>query len=188
MSMNNFVIRAIFALIIGFVLVMWPDAAADYLVITIGILFIIPGLLGIINYFAYKKRSNVKFRFPVESVGSILFGVWLVVMPAFFADLLMFVLGFILILGGAQQIYSLIIARRWARVSLGFFIVPSLILIAGIVILFNPTNARHTAFMIIGITCIIYALSELINWFKFMNRRPKLPVKTDVVDVEILDE
>ena len=44
--------------------------------------------------------------------------VWpfLVIMPGFFADLLTFVLGFILVLGGVQQIASLSAARRWTPV------------------------------------------------------------------------
>lgn len=186
--MNNSIIRAVFALIIGLVLVIWPNAAADYLVITLGVLFIIPGLLGLIGYFANKRGGHASSRFPVETVGSILFGIWLLIMPGFFADLLMFLLGFILILGGVQQIFSLITARKWTTVPLGFFIIPSLILIAGIVILFNPTGARNTAFLIIGIASLVYAASELLNWFRFMNRRPKTIKGVDVTDVDIIDE
>lgn len=41
---NNSVLRSAFAMILGFVLVLWPEAAVTYLVITIGICFIIPGI------------------------------------------------------------------------------------------------------------------------------------------------
>lgn len=188
-TMNYSLIRILCSLVIGLVLVLWPDAAVSYIVITIGVLFLVPGLISLIGYFAAKPRlakplheGQVSPRFPIEGVGSFLFGLWLVVMPDFFADVLMFLLGFILMLGGVQQIASLSMARRWMRVPAGYYIVPVLILIAGLVSLFNPTGVRHTVFIIIGISSIVYALSELLNWFTFSRRRPKKPMGKDGIE------
>ena len=122
--------RTICALIIGLVLVMFPNEAGDYFVITIGVVFLIPALLSIIGYFAMSAEE--RRRLPIEGIGSLLFGLWLIIMPGFFADLLTFVLGFILVLGGVQQIASLSAARRWMPVRVGFYIIPVLILIAGL--------------------------------------------------------
>ena len=166
-------LRAICALVIGLVLVMFPDQAGDYFVITIGVIFLVPSLISIIGYFA--QSAEIRRRFPIEGVGSLLFGLWLIIMPGFFADLLTFVLGFILVMGGVQQIASLSAARRWTSVPTGFYIVPVLILLAGLIALFNPTGVRSTAFIIIGISSLIYAASELLNWFKFTRLRPKAP-------------
>lgn len=167
-------LRIICALVIGLVLVMFPDQASDYFVITIGVIFLVPSLISIIGY--YAQGSEVRRRFPIEGIGSLLFGLWLVIMPGFFADLLTFVLGFILVMGGVQQIASLVAARKWVLVPGGFYVVPVLILIAGLIALFNPTGVRSTAFIIIGVTSLVYAVSELINWFKFTRLRPKTPV------------
>lgn len=166
-------LRATCALVIGLLLVMFPEQIGDYFVITIGVVFLVPSLISIIAYFA--QSGGVRHRLPIEGVGSLLFGLWLVIMPGFFADLLTFVLGFILVMGGVQQITSLLAARRWARVSIGFYIIPILILVAGLIALFNPTGVRSTAFIIIGVSSLIYAVSELINWFKFTRRRPQMP-------------
>lgn len=183
-------LRAICALVIGLVLVMFPDQAGDYFVITIGVIFLVPSLVSIIGYFA--QNTEMRSRFPIEGVGSLLFGLWLIIMPGFFADLLTFVLGFILVMGGVQQIASLSAARRWMPVPGGFYVVPVLILLAGLVALFNPTGVRSTAFIIIGISSLVYAASELLNWFKFTRRRPKTPdasVKAvdDIEDAQIIE-
>ena len=162
-GISNSFLRTICALIIGLVLVMFPNEAGDYFVITIGVVFLIPALLSIIGYFAMSAEE--RRRLPIEGIGSLLFGLWLIIMPGFFADLLTFVLGFILVLGGVQQIASLSAARRWMPVRVGFYIIA----------LFNPTGVRSTAFIIIGITSIVYAVSELINWFTFTRKRPKAP-------------
>ena len=175
-------LRAICALVIGLVLVMFPDQAGDYFVITIGVIFLVPSLISIIGYFA--QSTEMRSRFPIEGVGSLLFGLWLIIMPGFFADLLTFVLGFILVMGGVQQIASLSMARRWMPVPGAFYLIPSLILIAGIIALFNPTGARNTAFIIIGVSSLVYSLTELINWFKFDRCRPKTPVVHDDDDIE----
>ena len=181
-GLSDSFLRAICALVIGLVLVMFPDQAGDYLVITIGVVFLVPSLISIIGYFA--QSTEMRSRFPVEGVGSLLFGLWLIIMPGFFADLLTFVLGFVLLMGGVQQIASLSMARRWMPVPGVFYLVPSLILIAGIIALFNPTGARNTAFIIIGISSLVYSLSELINWFKFVHRRPQTPMSHNDADIE----
>ena len=120
---------------------------------------------------------------------------WLVIMPGFFADLLTFVLGFVLVLGGVQQISSLSVARRWMPVHAGFYVVPVLILLAGLVALVNPTGVRSTAFIVIGVTSLVYAVSELVNWFAFTRKRPKTMVGSntslridDIEDAEILED
>ena len=191
-GISNSFLRTICALIIGLVLVMFPNEAGDYFVITIGVVFLIPALLSIIGYFAMSAEE--RRRLPIEGIGSLLFGLWLIIMPGFFADLLTFVLGFILVLGGVQQIASLSAARRWMPVRVGFYIIPVLILIAGLVALFNPTGVRSTAFIIIGITSIVYAVSELINWFTFTRNRPKpgTPIASskavdNIEDAEIIE-
>ena len=88
------------------------------------------------------------------------------------------------------MVASLSAARRWTPVPGAFYLIPVLILIAGIVALFNPTGARNTAFIIIGISSLVYSISELINWFKFARRRPKTPVvhhDDDIEDAKIVE-
>lgn len=186
-TISYYLLRTLFAIVVGLILVLWPDAAADYIVITIGVMFLVPGLIALIGYFALRPRYGMRRRFPIESIGSILFGVWLIAMPSFFADVLMFILGFILMMGGIQQIVSLVMARRWMRVSAGFYIVPLLILMAGVVALFNPSGTRETAFIIIGVSSMVYAITELINYFKFTRRRPKSRMVRTIEDAEIVE-
>ena len=90
-SLNGSVLRCIFAIVLGLVLVLWPEAAVTYLVITIGICFIIPGLFSLLNYFTREKvEGEPSPMFPIDGAGSILFGAWLVIMPQFFVSILMY--------------------------------------------------------------------------------------------------
>ena len=164
-SLNGSVLRCIFAIVLGLVLVLWPEAAVTYLVITIGICFIIPGLFSLLNYFTREKvEGEPSPMFPIDGAGSILFGAWLVIMPQFFVSILMYVLGALLVLAGAQQLISLVSARKWSTVSYVFYIIP------GIMILAYPFGAAANTFVIFGVACLIYGISELINWYKFSKR------------------
>lgn len=177
-------LRSIAALIIGLLLVLFPEQAGDYFVITIGVVFLIPSLISIVGYLMHKTDGQTHSRFPIEGVGSLLFGLWLMVTPGFFADLLTYILGFVVVMGGIYQIALLVAARKWAQVSAGFFVMPVLVLLAGLVALFNPTGVRATAFIILGITCLVYAIMDLVNWFVFTRRRPQIKDVDDVVIVE----
>ena len=63
----------------------WPNAAASYIVITVGVAFLIPGVISLFGYFGRKRQEGEAApRFPIEGIGSLLFGLWLIVMPEFF--------------------------------------------------------------------------------------------------------
>ncbi|MDR0961137.1 MAG: DUF308 domain-containing protein [Mediterranea sp.] len=175
-------LRTVAALILGLVLVLFPAQVGDYLVITVGAVFLIPSLISIIGYFAATKEERPFF--PIVGIGCALFGLWLMIMPAFFANVLMFLLSFVLILGGIQEITTLVIARRWTQVSPTFYIAPSLILLTGLITLFYPVDTRNTLFIIIGIATLLYAVSELVNWFMFIRKKPK----NNIVVVEATPE
>ena len=61
--MNYSIIRCICALVIGVLLVAWPEAAILYLVITIGVLFLVPGLFSLSGYLIRGKQDGS--RFPI---------------------------------------------------------------------------------------------------------------------------
>lgn len=169
-TMNNMTLRIVFALVLGLVLIIWPDSALLYMVVTIGILFLIAGLISLASYFARDKRLYPSVRFPLDGAGSVLFGLVLIVIPSFFVHVLMYLLGVLLMLAGITQISALVSARKWTEVPFGFYIVPILILLAGLVVLFNPFTVASTAFMLLGITSMVYGLSEFVNYLKFRKK------------------
>lgn len=184
MKINYSLIRILFALVIGLVLVCVPDKSAEYIVVTLGLLFLISGLVALLGHFISKsvaKKTQVSIntdekedtavipikRFPIEAIGSVFLGIWFIVDPAFFDNLLTVVLSIILILGGLQQIVMLLIARKWKKAGFVFYIIPLIILFAGIYTLLNPNGSCSTWYIVIGATCLLYGVSELLNYFMF---------------------
>lgn len=186
-TMNYAIIRCVCALIIGVLLVVWPEAAILYLVITIGALFLVPGVMAVFGYL--MRGKEVRSSFPILGLGSLLFGLWLMITPAFFVEILMYVLGAVLVLAGISQIVNLSAARTWTLVPIGFFVIPVLILIAGVVVLFNPFEAATIPFIVLGVSGIVYGLSDLVNIIRFRQKVvSEAPQIEDVVPIEEIKE
>ena len=165
---NIGILRGALALILGFVLIMWPEAAIIYMIMVIGACFLLPGIYSIVGYFLRNKEDEVTPPlFPLDGLGSLLLGGWLLLMPNFFVNILMYVLGAILVIAGLQQMVWLISARKWRTVGITFYILPSLILLTGILILVYPMGVIANTLMLFGIAILVYGANELVNWFKF---------------------
>lgn len=181
--MSNSIIRCVCALVLGILLVVWPEAAIIYLVITVGVLFLVPGLFSVFGYLSRGRQQGMSF--PIAGLGSLLFGLWLMVMPAFFVGILMYVLGAVLVLAGISQLVNLSAARSWTVVPGGFFVVPVLVLIAGLVVLFNPFTVATVPFIVLGVSSIVYGVSDLVNIIRFRQKpEPGMPEIEDVTPIE----
>ncbi|MDR2968154.1 MAG: DUF308 domain-containing protein [Tannerellaceae bacterium] len=167
-KVSNAVLRNVLSIVLGFIMVLRPEIAVNYLVITIGVLFILPGFLSLIEYFNRKKNADATgTRFPIEAAGSIIFGAWMVIMPDFFLNITMYVLGALLVLGGLLRIISLFNTRKWTYVRWGYYVMPALVLLVGIVILAYPFATAAITFTVFGATMIVYGFTGLINNYVF---------------------
>lgn len=170
-SLNGSVLRCIFAIVLGLVLVLLAGSGRYLFGDNNRNLFYHTGIILALELFHPRKiEGEPSPMFPIDGAGSILFGAWLVIMPQFFVSILMYILGALLVLAGAQQLISLVSARKWSTVPYGFYILPSLILITGVMILAYPFGAAANTFVIFGVACLVYGISELINWYKFSKR------------------
>jgi len=175
-------LRGITALLIGGLLVFWSQSAVTYLIMAIGCLFLIPGLLSLLAYLRNTSSEGTR-RFgwsQMLGVGSILFGLCLIVSPVFFEKSLMYALGIILSYAGLSEIIQLTAARQWVRVPGGFYVTPVLVMLLGIFILFNPIESANLPFIVLGIGCMVYGLSDMVNVIKFRRRN------SDVEEVQVV--
>ena len=177
-------LRGIAALLIGILLVFWSQNAVTYLIMAVGCLFLIPGLLSLLAYFRQTSpEGNRSFGWSqVLGIGSILFGLCLIVSPVFFEKSLMYALGIILSHAGLSEIIQLTVARQWTRVPAGFYVTPVLVMLVGIFILFNPIESANVPFIILGIGCMVYGLSDMVNVIKFRRRNSEVEEVQVVLD------
>ena len=193
--------RAICSIIIGVLLLRYPDNTVTWITLAIGMMFLLSGGFSARAYLNARKNSSDyvitdidgrviskgKPTFPLVGVGSIILGVMLVTSPSVFVEILMYIMGGILILGSLNQFMSLYNARRWGKMAWGFWVAPSLILLAGLYVMFQPMEAASMPMVVIGWCCLLYGASEVVNATK-INLKKKGIDKADIVEKESEEE
>ena len=105
-------------------------------------------------------------------------------MPAFFVGILMYVLGALLVLGGIGQLMNFISIRKLTgSVPAIFYVIPVLLLLAGILILVNPFEAAKIPFIVLGASSIVYGLTDLFRIIRYRRKSNQV-----ITDVEVIEE
>ena len=185
---HSSIFRAVCAIIVGVLLIQYREQTVTWITIAIGVLFFLSGVISLASYWAAKRNaekmqgqiladSNGKPimgmmpKFPLVSVGSLILGLLLALMPQVFIAWLMFILAFILILGALTQFVNLASAAKMGRVGILFWLFPSVLLLLGLLAIIKPSAIASAPLFIIGWCMLIYGVVELLNAFKVSNNK-----------------
>lgn len=192
---KNSVYRSVISIVLGLVLVLWPQVALTYIVMLIGLTFLLIGLISFIIAYRSKKDNSGKLV-PFSGIGSMALGLLLLCMPGFFQAIFMFLLGFILVLAAVGQFISLAAARHFGHISPVSYVFPVLIFVAGLVVIFKPFEISESVGMLFGIAAIFYGVTDLINQYNIRKLRRaneakeqimKMDSEPEIVDAEYED-
>ena len=192
-TMLQLCVRSLTTAAIGILLLALREQAMPFIVMCLGVLFMLPGVFTLVLFLIPKLRGSgaagsSAVVVPIMAVASLLLGLWLFLQPGFFVTVIMWVLGGLMVIMGGSQLLKLLLAKRYAKVSGALFFLPALILLTGIIVLFNPFEAASIPFMILGVGAMITALSDMINTlFLKIVKKPR-KVEASVDNIEIIDE
>ncbi len=187
------ILRAVIALVIGFLLALNPETATCIIVVLIGILFLLFGIVSVIyNIKAVKsiKRfsEDRQLQFPITSVGCILFGLVLSLMPSAFLKISMFILGAFLVLAGAFQIVSFRLCSKNVHTPMPFYVISALVMLAGIFIFINPIESASLPAIVLGTSFIVYGVMETVLSVQTMISNKRLKKAEAEYAVEVIAE
>ena len=179
------IFRAVCAIVIGALIIKYPDQGVTWLTMAIGGLFLLSGIIALLAFWQAKRHANeyiitdqegrvisgTQPTFPIVGLGSVILGLVLILTPNAFINGLMYMLAAVLILGGITQLMSLLSARRLGSIPFGFWVCPSLILLTGLFVIFKPMESAELPLLILGWCSILYGVIELINTLKIYNIR-----------------
>ena len=173
-------IRAIIVLVTGFLLVRYREETMTWMTITVGILFLLSGLVSCIAYYFEKEKvakktakaeqqegqqeeENLKLpSFPIAGVGSIALGIILAVMPYTFITWVVYILAALLILGAVNQFMNLARSRQYARVPVYMWLFPTIILAVAILLISKPIETAQLPLLVLGWAFMYYGVLEFI--------------------------
>ena len=192
--LQSSVFRALCAIVFGYLLVIYRNQLLHWTTIAFGVLFFLSGLVSVIAWYAEKRRAaNLAERisamsemrggemetptedsirqslmpgFPLVGIGSMVLGVILAIMPTTFIHGMMYVIAGLLVLGAINMMFNLSMARKFASVGLGYWIMPLLLLVLGVLMIVKPDLFATMPFRILGWALIVYGVIECINAIK----------------------
>lgn len=198
--LQSSVFRALCAIVFGYLLVIYRNQMLHWTTIAFGALFFLSGLVSVIAYYAEKRRAaNMAERlsamsemrgkemetpsedsirhslmpgFPIVGIGSMVLGVILAIMPTTFTHGMMYVIAGLLVLGVLNIMFNLSMARKFATIGLGYWIMPLLLLVLGVLMIAKADLFEdQMQFRVLGWALIVYGVIECINAIKIHNCR-----------------
>lgn len=175
-------VRAIIVLVTGFLLVKYREDTMTWMTITVGVLFLISGLVACMLYYFEKEKVAKKTAkaalqegqqeeedlkspsFPIAGVGSIVLGIILAVMPNTFTTWMVYILSALLILGAVNQFMNLARSRQYARVPVYMWVFPTISMVVAILLISRPieTDALFFTLKVIGWAFMYYGILEFV--------------------------
>ena len=175
-------VRAIIVLMTGFLLVKYREDTMTWMTITVGVLFLISGLVACMLYYFEKEKVAKKTAkaalqedqqeeedlkspsFPIAGVGSIVLGIILAVMPNTFTTWMVYILSALLILGAVNQFMNLARSRQYARVPVYMWVFPTISMVVAILLISRPieTDALFFTLKVIGWAFMYYGVLEFV--------------------------
>lgn len=164
---NWFTVIVVF--IVGILLIVWHDRVdiLSWIVIAVGLMLIIPAIYSIISAIIRKKsdlKHSASSSTVVSSIAALALGVWMVCVPDFFVGFLAYVFGAILIFYGVFHIVMISLLNRQFVMPFWFYIIPILMVIAGIVILCTSVRTINSVVVLImGISLVASSVNSLFE-------------------------
>ena len=185
------IFRAVCAIVIGVLLVKFPQDGVTWLTMAIGALFLLSGVIALIAYWQAKRHAGEytitdqqgrvvrggQPTFPIVGAGSVILGLVLTLSPNAFVHGLMYMLAAVLILGGVTQLMALVAARRLGSIPLGYWVMPSVILLTGLFVVLKPSESSELPLLVLGWCSILYGVVELVNALKIHSVRKNSEVR-----------
>lgn len=164
--------------VVGVLLIAWHARLhiLNWIVMLVGAMLIVPAIYAFVIALIRKRNATPASGRQANdstlwvSVASIALGLWMVINPGFFVALVGYIFGGILVLYG---IYHIVTVSVWSRpyvLPFWFYIIPVLMIIAGVVLLF--TSVRTMNAIVVLITGIAFVASSFNSILELVATHP----------------
>lgn len=183
--------RALVAIAVGVIMIIFNEQAMNIVVKIIAALLFASGIVSLAVGLKKKNESTSKLM-NFNAVVDMVIAVLLFMFNGFVANLIIYLIGIVLAGFGLFQIFALVSANRITKVGIWSFLMPVLVTGAGVFLLFTPEFAKSSISLIAGISLLIYGVSELLSSWKMKRAIDEYERNTDMtvkdVDFEKVDE
>ena len=177
--------RALVALAVGIMMVIYPTSALTTVVKIIAAFMIASGVVSLVVGLRDKEKGSLPLM-SFNALINILLAILMFVFASGIAKFVIYLIGFVLIAFGIVQIIAFLGARRVMPVSFGSFVLPIVVTLIGGFILFNPF-AESVMTTIAGSALILYGVSEFMSSWRMKKVREFEDTRVDEQDAQVTD-
>lgn len=180
---NISILTSIVILVIGIFLFIQPDTVIRMISIVLGILFLVPGITSLVDYFKENNSASL-----VVGIITILISLIMIIKTDLVASILPFILGIYFVVNGISRLQYALELKKQGYSSFPTSLVFSLlIMLCGILFIINPFEGALALTKIIGIYMIIYAILDISNTvvIKRGMKQVKQEMKNAVIEIEV---
>ncbi len=145
--------------LLGLLLIVWPGATLNLVCKLVGIALLLAGAAGIYTWLQEKAKGPVKLARLIGSAAVAVFGLWILFNTGAFERLIPIVLGIVMIVYGALELYK---AYKGGRNPVAMALAAGAIVL-GLIVAFNPFSAIRATVVCAGIALLYTAVTGIMN-------------------------
>lgn len=177
--------------ILGGLLIFKSEFAILSISYTIGAILIAIGILAILDFIKNMKQSNKNELNIVYGIVTVVMGIIVISNPEAVASIIPFVVGFVIMVSSALKLqYSFELKKKNNELWTPTMIISAIMLLCGILLVFNPFKGAEIFTKFIGIVMLIYAVLDIISTIKIKNtiKTVYTEIEEHVVEAEVIKE
>lgn len=186
------IISSLLLIALGILLIVRSEATIMTISYVIGGVLIAIGVLAEIGFLKENKNNITKTDMDViYGIVSIILGIVVINNPEAIASIIPLVIGIIIIVNSAVKLqYSLELKKEKNDLWLSTLILSIVMLVCGVVLIFNPFAGAVLLTKIVGVFILVYAVLDLLSTFFIRNTLKKFQeaVKEEVTEAKVIEE
>lgn len=187
---RNMILLSIFYLVLGFILVAYPDTSGAIICNVLASFILLYGIIHIVIHFVFREPFVFKLDL-IQGILGIGLGIYIFMFPEFIMTILPIVLGIIVILDSLMKIQSAYDLKSIGFIKWKYLLLGSCIaLICGILMIFYPFASLLKIIQFVGLVLIFNGIYDLIHIvilsLKF--KQHKKEAESNIIDEEPVEE
>ena len=182
---TNIVISAVLCIVLGVVLVVWPDMSMQIACVAIGVVLLLGGVVRLVQYFVVRDGSMYAQMNLIMGIVLAVVGIWIVLKPEKVLAIIPIIIGIVIVLHGLNNLQQAITLCKdkydkwWVALILGLLTVGF-----GVLLICRPFAALDTVVMLIGIFLIYDGISDLWIVSRIYRTAKEMKQVAEALDVE----
>lgn len=185
---TNIIISAILCVVLGIVLVVWPDLSMKIVCIAVGAVLLIGGGVRLAVYFSTRDGSMYAQANLIMGIVLAVVGIWILLKPDKVLAIIPIIVGIVIVLHGINDLQQAVTLYKdkydkwWVALILGLLTIGF-----GVLLICKPFEALDTVVMLIGTFLIYDGLSDIWIVSRIYRTAKALKQEAEAVDVEMKD-